>query len=304
MPIRLRPHDYHCARCVTGRQASAAACNLSGMAARFDGRSALIPGGSQGIGLATAHRFVQLGGSATIVARREGLLREAEKQLNAVASNGAWVEALSADVTSEEAMRNVIDVVVQRHGVPHYLLNFVGGAHPAYANDLQTGDLRSQIETNYLGQAIPALLMVPHFMGNGGGHLGFVSSMMGYFAIIGYAAYAPSKYAVVGFAEALRHELKPHGVTVSILYPPDTATQGFEAENLTKPVETAIMSENRGLLSPDKVAETFLKGVAGGKLHIHPKGSGMAWRTQRYAPAAMRTYLDFLLRRAKRKAGR
>jgi 3-dehydrosphinganine reductase len=272
------------------------------MTTRFSGRSALIPGGSQGIGLATARRFVRDGGSVTIVARRNEPLQTAREQLLEIATDGAYVDALSADATSEESMSSAIDVVVGRHGVPRYLFNFVGGAYPAHVTDLEVGDLRSQIETNYLGQAIPALLMVPHFVASGGGHLGFASSMMGYFAIIGYVAYAPAKFAVVGFAEALRHELKPHGVTVSILYPPDTDTPGFDNENLTKPVETALMSDGAGLLTADQVAKTFLSGIARNKLHIHPKGSGAAWRAQRYAPGLLRTYLDYDLRRARRKA--
>ncbi|HDL49542.1 MAG TPA: SDR family NAD(P)-dependent oxidoreductase [Actinobacteria bacterium] len=269
---------------------------------RFAGRNALIPGGSQGIGFATARRFLLEGGSVTIVARREGPLQAAQEQLAGLVQEGQFLETISADASDETSIGPVIDGLVERRGTPNYLLNCVGGSYPAYVTDLNPVDLRSQMETNYLGQAIPALLMVPHFHGAGGGHLGFVSSMMGYFVIIGFAAYAPAKFAVVGFAEALRHELKPQGVAVSILYPPDTDTPGFENENRTKPAETAIMSEGAGLLTADQVAETFLKGVAAGRLHIHPKGSGLPWRLQRYVPGVLRTYLDYDLRRATRKA--
>jgi hypothetical protein len=63
------------------------------------------------------------------------------------------------------------------------------------------------------------------------------------------------------------------------------------------------MSESAGLLQPDEVAAAFLDGVARGKLHIHPKGSVLPWRLQRYAPGALRRFLDHELRKARKDAG-
>ena len=57
--------------------------------------------------------------------------------------------------------------------------------------------------------------------------------MMGYFGIMGYTAYAPTKFAIVGLTDALRNELKPYNISFSVLYPPDTDTPGFEVENRT-----------------------------------------------------------------------
>ena len=91
--------------------------------------------------------------------------------------------------------------------------------------------------------------LLPHFMAARKGHIVNVSSMMGYFGIMGYAAYAPTKFAIVGLTEALRHELKPYNIGMSVLYPPDTDTPGFEKENRTKPGECAMMSSKVKLLS-------------------------------------------------------
>ncbi len=269
---------------------------------RFAGKTALMIGASQGIGLSTARQFAQEGGSAALVARRPGPLEAAADEVRGDAGSEQWVEALPADAAAEDSIRQVVESLIDRRGVPDYLFNFAGGAYPAYVTDLRPSDLRSQMETNYFTQAVPALLLAPYFIARGRGHFGFTSSMMGYFAIIGYAAYAPAKFAVAGFAEALRHELKPDGIQVSILYPPDTDTPGLVQENGTKPPETAKLSEGAGLLTPEEVASTFLDGVAHGKLNIHPKGSGLPWRLQRYAPGALRAYLDFELRRVRKKA--
>ena len=61
----------------------------------------------------------------------------------------------------------------------------------------------------------PTLVVLPHLVEAGRRHIAFVSSMMGYFGIIGYSAYAPSKFALVGLAEVLRHELRPSGVSAA-----------------------------------------------------------------------------------------
>jgi 3-dehydrosphinganine reductase len=58
---------------------------------------------------------------------------------------------------------------------------------------------------------------------------------------------------VVGFAQALRMELKPYGIKVCVAYPPDTDTPGFEVENKCKPEETRLLSETSGLFTAHEV---------------------------------------------------
>ena len=119
---------------------------------------------------------------------------------------------------------------VNGHGVPDYLINVVGYAYPQYVQELTLNDYRACMDINYYGQLVPILVLLPHFMAARKGHIVNVSSMMGYFGIMGYTAYAPTKFAIVGLTEALRHELKPYNIFFSVLYPPDTDTPGFEKE--------------------------------------------------------------------------
>ncbi|KIH49425.1 hypothetical protein ANCDUO_20500, partial [Ancylostoma duodenale] len=60
------------------------------------------------------------------------------------------------------------------------------------------------------------------------GHISFVSSAAGQCAIYGYTAYAPTKFALRGFADALQMELFPYNINISVLYPPNTDTEGFK----------------------------------------------------------------------------
>jgi len=90
-------------------------------------------------------------------------------------------------------------------------------------------------------------------------------------------------------------------ITVSILYPPDTDTPGFEKENRTKPVETAILSEKAKLFSPDQVAKQYIKGLAKGKFHIMIGESIWIWRLYRLFPGLVHWVTDRDLRNARKR---
>ncbi|NIA25981.1 MAG: SDR family NAD(P)-dependent oxidoreductase [Gammaproteobacteria bacterium] len=269
----------------------------------FAGTVSVITGASMGIGRATGRQVVSRGGSVVLIARGRQALADAAAELTQLTtSDDQFVETIGADTTDDRQVAAALGGLIERRGVPDHLINCVGGARPGYVHDLTLDDFRNQLELNYMGQLLPTLVLIPHFVEARRGHVSFVSSMMGYFGMIGYSAYAPSKFAVVGLAESLRHELKPYGIGFSILFPPDTDTPGLANENKTKPAETAIMSEAAGLLSPDTVARTFVDGILAGRFSIHPKGSGWIWRANRFAPGLVRMIMDRDLKKAMRKA--
>ena len=271
---------------------------------RLAGQTAIVCGGSKGIGLSTAAEFVRRGGSVVVVARGNGVLQEAAGRLSALTQDGQFVDMIAADTADRDDIGPKLEAFIERYGAPGYLINAVGYAQPDYAANLGLEEYKRQMDFNYFGQLIPTLVVLPHLLAARQGHIAFVSSMMGYFGIIGYAAYAPSKFALVGLAEVLRHELRPAGIRVSVLYPPDTDTPGFARENVTKPPETHALSANVKIAQPDDVARQFVDGIMRGKFHILPSGAGMVWRLQRYAPRLVRAFLDRDLSKARRRVGK
>ena len=271
---------------------------------RMAGATAIVCGGSKGIGFATAEEIVRNGGSVGLVARGNGSLDEAAARLRAsLGDGGQFVDVIQADATDRDDIGPKLEDFIAARGTPDLLINAVGYARPDYAGNLGLEDYRRQMDVNYYGQLIPTLVVMPHMIEARAGHIAFVSSMMGYFGIIGYAAYAPSKFALVGLAEVLRHELRPQGVSVSVLYPPDTDTPGYHVENITKPAETKAVSSNVRVAEPRRVAKDFLRGITKGKFHILPSGAGTVWRLQRYVPHLVRVFLDRDLRAARRRVG-
>jgi 3-dehydrosphinganine reductase len=272
---------------------------------RLQGQTVIVCGGSKGIGKATAVRMAALGADVCIVAREQDALDAAAAEIRAArASDAQFVETASCDTTDEARLRSLLEAFVAAHGAPDYLINAVGYAYPQYAQEFTLDDYRRNMDVNYYGQLVPIQILLPHFISAGKGHIANVSSMMGYFGIMGYATYAPTKFAIVGLTEVLRHELKPYGVTFSILYPPDVDTPGFARENQTKPPECAMMSENSKLMTPEAVAEVFVVGMLKRKFNILPGDAWLAWFLFRHFPRLLRWFLDSDYRKARRKLGK
>ena len=118
---------------------------------------------------------------------------------------------------------------------------------------------------------------------------------------MGYGAYVPTKFAIVGLAESLRNELKHHDIKISIVYPPDTNTPGLSTENEGKPPECIIMSETAGLLEPEKVAEYTIKKIIKNKLHISPGMAKPIRYINRIFPKLVRWFMDRDYKKARKK---
>jgi 3-dehydrosphinganine reductase len=268
------------------------------------GKVAVVCGGSRGIGKATAQRIVRLGGSVCLVARNAATLEAAARETETLMTlEEQFVETIAADCLDRDGLEQYLGQFVERRGVPDWLVNCVGFARPDYVERLEMDDFRDSIDGNYLAQLIPALVMLPHFKRAGRGHVAFVSSMMGYFGIVGYAAYAPAKFAIVGLAEVLQNELTPQHIGISVLFPPDTDTPGFAEENRSKPAACAAMSQAAGCLEPERVARTFVAGIMDNRYFILPGMSRWIWRLHRWFPGVLRWMTRRQYLRARRSSG-
>lgn len=145
-----------------------------------------------------------------------------------------------------------------------------GASMPGYFDELPLAEFERLMKINYLGSVIVARAVVPVMkQQRSGGHICFVSSMAGQSGIIGYTAYAPSKFAVRGFAECLDMELKPHNILISVCNPPDVDTPMFKAENEFKPKECALISEGASLFTPEAIADGILATLENWRFFIN-----------------------------------
>lgn len=271
----------------------------------FKGKFAVISGGSKGIGKETGKEIVRLGGSVCVIARGADALEQAVGEMEAARiSETQFIDSIICDSTDYEALKPKLDELVDLRGIPDYLINVVGYAQPEYIQNFEFTDFKKNMNVNYYGQVAPLLVLLPYFLQAQTGHISFVSSMLGFMGIIGYATYAPSKYAIVGLAEVLRHELKPNHINISILYPPDTDTPGFEIENQTKPPETAIVSETAKVFTAEQVAKIYVQGILKNKFHIVVGEGRWIWPISRFFPGLVHRFIDQDLVKARKKLGK
>lgn len=272
----------------------------------FKEKWALICGGSKGIGKAVAKELVQLGGNVCLVARDLKNLTDTSEELQAYKVNlNQHIEIISCDTSDIEKLRPVLADFINTFGVPNYLLNFVGISFPDYLENLSLGSFKNHMNMNYYGQLNPILILLPYFIKNKEGYIGNTASVAGYIGQMGYAAYTPTKFAIVGLSESLRHELKPYKIHISVLFPPDTDTPGLKEELETRPEELNIISESwGGLLTAEEVAEKFIKGLLKKKFYIMPGSSKFLWRMMRFFPKLVHIISDRDLRKARKKLGK
>lgn len=267
--------------------------------AAFRGRRALVTGGSSGIGRAIALALARAGAHVAIVARREGPLGETLTALRAAAPDPAQrFAAIPADVAEPEQATRAVAAGVEALGGLDLVVNNAGAARALRFEDTPPAEFRRLLDVNFLGAVSVTRAALPHLAA--GAHIANVSSLAGALAIYGYAAYAPSKFALTAFSEVLRQELRPRGIAVSVLLPPDVDTPQLAEENREKPAETRALAGNVQVLAPEAVADALLDGLARGRAVIVPgwRARATLWAA-RHFPSLVRHVIDRDIARAK-----
>jgi 3-dehydrosphinganine reductase len=264
-------------------------------AAEFDGAHVYVVGGSLGIGLAVAQRVAALGADVTIFARRREPLEQATEAARAAcrrpSQSVAWRQL---DVADHDRVAATMQALVAERGAPDVLINCAGRAYPRRFEDVTYAQFAETMLVNLHGCWNTVQALLPHMKARGrGGYIINTSSVAGLIGVFGYTDYCASKFALVGFSEALRGELKPHGITVSVLCPPDTDTPGFKTENLTKPEETRAISATTKVLSAGAVADELLRGMARERFLIIPGlDNRMVVLAKRFVPGLVYWVMD------------
>ena len=237
----------------------------------FTGKLALITGGSSGIGYALANQLVEAGGSVILLARSQEKLDEAKTSLSSQLSQpDQLVHAIPADVTDVESLSMAIEDMAKTIGIPDFIFNCAGVALPGYIEQLKLEVFKWTMDIDYHGTVNVIKLLLPHLLQRGSGHIINFSSMAGVIGTFGYSAYSGAKFAVRGFSDVIRSELKPKNIRVSIVYPPDTDTPQLAFENQFKPYETRELAGSDKPISAAAVARETLKSVSRGKYAIVP----------------------------------
>jgi len=264
----------------------------------FNKKRIFIVGGSSGIGLSTAKLLAKKGAHIIIFSRDENRLTSAIAEIQSQRlSDDQEFGFRPLDVSVRENVESVMGKAVSAFGAPDMLINCAGRAYPHHFQDITFKQFDETMKINLYGIWNTVSVLFP-YMKQKGGHIANVSSIAGFIGVFGLTDYCASKFAIIGFSEALRSELKKYSIHVSVLCPPDTDTPAFEVENRTKPKETKAISSGAKLMQPDDVAAAFIQGIIKGKFIIIPGFDGkFTYIMKRFFPKTVDFIVDMIIKR-------
>ncbi|KAI0004900.1 oxidoreductase [Russula compacta] len=236
------------------------------------GRHCYVTGGSSGLGLGLAILLTKRGADVSIVARNEENLQKALAQLEASRVNPNQIlRAYSFSLGTQKAAADALEAACVPHGgqTPDAVFLCAGKSTPGFFIEQTEESLRKGMDDTYWLAAWSAMVASKRMVRTRTkGKIVFVSSILGYFGMIGYSTYSPGKHAIRGLAETLRQELLLYSIDVQIYMPVTMFSPGYEEENKTKPALVLKIEEADGGLTPEKAAEGLYEGVQKGDFHI------------------------------------
>ncbi|MGA9118236.1 MAG: SDR family oxidoreductase [Bacteroidota bacterium] len=216
------------------------------MAQKLAGKVVLITGASAGIGRASALALAQEGAMMVLTARRKERLGELEK---AVARAGGKAVSVVGDATQELTAEQSVAAATQTFGRLDILINNVGVGIYKDLVHTSAAEYDEMMDSNVRSTFLFTRKAVPVMLQQRSGTILMISSMAGIYGFAGEAVYCATKFAQVGFAQALDKELRPHGVKVGVICPGGVKTEFALGKGRT---EKGVAES--GMLEADDVA--------------------------------------------------
>ncbi|MEZ0068894.1 3-oxoacyl-[acyl-carrier protein] reductase [Streptacidiphilus sp. MAP12-20] len=223
----------------------------------LQGRIAVVTGGSRGIGAATARALAHNGAKVAVVGRDQDAL---DGVVAAIRAEGGTAIPAVADVTSEEQLAQVRELVERELGAPTLLAAFAGGmGAPQPTMDLAAVRWREIIETDLTAAFLTVQAFLPGMAAAGGGSIVTMASSAGRQPSRANAAYAAAKAGVVMFTRHLATELGPQGIRVNCLAPSSIRTEKV-VRQMPAEVQRTVAAQHplSRLGTPEDVAEATL----------------------------------------------
>jgi NAD(P)-dependent dehydrogenase (short-subunit alcohol dehydrogenase family) len=224
----------------------------------------LISGGTRGIGAETARLLSSSGHRVFVTSRRAG-----------AAAPAPGVRVLALDVTDQASVATCIGAVIESEGRIDGLVNNAGYDLYGAFEETTEAEFTAQLDTNLMGAVRLTRAVLPHMRAQGAGRIVQVSSLGGRVALPMNSAYAASKFGLEGFSAALRLEVKPFGIHVTLVEPPAVATDTLdtsiiEVKNALEPYvarRTAMVQKMRldgmkSSISMADVAKAILQALS------------------------------------------
>jgi short-subunit dehydrogenase len=223
----------------------------------FKNKVAIITGGSSGIGRATALRLAEYGARIVLLSRDMEKLKSLENELK---TYNVQVLSLAADTTDRQQVKSAVTWVIEAFKDIDMLVCCAGQYHRGLALELDIKDFERMMSVNFYGTLNCIYEVLPLMRQRGGGNITVVSSVDGKKGLPLDGAYVASKFAISGFLDVLRQELRGTGIALSTIFPGRVDTPMIESLEVSK-----ISSK----ISPDRVARAILSAMKKNKGEVY-----------------------------------
>ncbi len=211
---------------------------VEGMAFNY-GRVALVVGASSGMGKACAE-YLRDQGYYVYGTSRKAAFPETTKR-----NEQGFIRMIPLDVTKEDTIKQAIEFVLGQEGEINVLLNCAGYALGGAIEDLALDEIQEIFHTNVFGMMMVIKQVLPGMREQRKGLIVNISSVAGFIAIPFQSMYSATKYAVEAMTEALRMEVKPFGIRVSMIDPGDINTGFTSARKIAKQAQVNPVYKQR-----------------------------------------------------------
>jgi 3-oxoacyl-[acyl-carrier protein] reductase len=223
--------------------------------ASLEGRTAIITGGSQGIGKATALRFAEAGAHVVVADVNEG---DGQVAVSAIEDAGGQAIFVQTDVTSPEDTQAMAQAAYDAFGSVDVLINNAGITRDATLKKMSEADFDAVIDVNLKGVFNCTKAVVPFMEQGGFGRILNAASVVGLYGNFGQTNYVATKSGVIGMTKTWARELGRKGITVNAVAP------GFIATPMIETVPQKVIDEFtkktpvRRLGQPEDIANAYL----------------------------------------------
>jgi short-subunit dehydrogenase len=242
------------------------------------GCRALVTGASGGIGRSLALELARRGANLILVARREERLRQLAEEVTAI---GPLCEILVGDITVRTVRQQAVDLARVAYAGLDLLVNNAGVGAIGPFETAEPERMRQVMELNVFALAEMTRLAIPHLKRSPQPMIVNIGSILGHRAVPGSSEYCASKFAVRGFSQSLRAELKPYGIDVLLASP-----AGTESEFWDHLVDRQGEPTFRGRpASAEATARRIVRAIERGQREVFPSfSSRMIAYADRFAP--------------------
>ncbi len=230
----------------------------------ISGSTIVITGASRGLGREMALRLSRDGARVILIARSEESLQSAQRAVSDIA--GYSPDAFPCDITDERAVAGIVRTIGETYRRIDVLINNAGiGIHKP-VSEMSGDEMRRHFEVNLFGVFYCTRAMLPLMKRGKEGYVLNIGSLLGEMSFAESGVYSATKFALAGFTEGLRLELKKHGIRVGLLLPGPMNTSFHEKEGDHAPDVPGFIT-----LDPARVAGIAEKMIRkrGSRVHAY-----------------------------------